>query len=155
MVCTHTLVYLTTDTQICLGYKKRGFGAGYFNGFGGKVEAGETPKEAAVRELTEECGVTTTVAALQPVAQLALQYDENHTVHMQVYFATVWQGNTVETEEMRPAWFSRRELPLAQMWESDAAWLPRVLAGEQLAGEATFAADGKSVLTQQYHPWRR
>ena len=36
--------------------KKRGFGAGKWNGFGGKVEPGETIVEAAVREVKEECG---------------------------------------------------------------------------------------------------
>ena len=37
-----------------LTQKKRGFGIGKYNGFGGKVEAGETTREAASRELLEE-----------------------------------------------------------------------------------------------------
>ena len=36
--------------------KKRGFGEGKWNGFGGKVEVGETIVEAAAREVKEECG---------------------------------------------------------------------------------------------------
>ncbi|CAN0571511.1 unnamed protein product, partial [Ectocarpus sp. 12 AP-2014] len=38
--------------------KKRGFGEGKWNGFGGKVESGESVEEAAKRELMEEAGVT-------------------------------------------------------------------------------------------------
>ena len=49
-----TLTLITKDNQILLGLKKRGFGMGKLNGFGGKVEAGESVKEAAIRELFEE-----------------------------------------------------------------------------------------------------
>ena len=38
--------------------KKRGFGEGKWNGFGGKVEEGETILQAALRELKEECGAS-------------------------------------------------------------------------------------------------
>lgn len=48
-----TLVFVRQGQQLLLGYKKRGFGAGRFNGFGGKVEAGETPRQGAARELLE------------------------------------------------------------------------------------------------------
>jgi 8-oxo-dGTP pyrophosphatase MutT (NUDIX family) len=38
--------------------KKRGFGNGKYNGFGGKVENGETIQQAAIRETIEESGLT-------------------------------------------------------------------------------------------------
>jgi len=44
-----TLVMATNQSSILLGYKKRGFGSGRWNGFGGKVEPGESIEEAAVR----------------------------------------------------------------------------------------------------------
>jgi len=37
--------------------KKRGFGVGKWNGFGGKVENGETVFDGAMRELQEECSI--------------------------------------------------------------------------------------------------
>ena len=45
------LVHEETNGRLLLGMKKRGFGAGYYNGFGGKVEAGETIAQAAAREV--------------------------------------------------------------------------------------------------------
>lgn len=42
---------MLTQSQLLLGYKKRGIGQGLFNGFGGKVEPGETSAQAALREL--------------------------------------------------------------------------------------------------------
>ena len=41
-------------SRLLLGMKKRGFGAGKWNGFGGKIEPGETPRQAAIREIREE-----------------------------------------------------------------------------------------------------
>ena len=49
-----TLVFVSRDGQVLLGLKKRGFGEGLWNGFGGKVNEGETILEGAIRELNEE-----------------------------------------------------------------------------------------------------
>lgn len=46
-----TLCFIYKDFSILLGMKKRGFGTGKWNGFGGKVEATETISEAAKREV--------------------------------------------------------------------------------------------------------
>lgn len=44
-----TLVMVVQPGRVLLGMKKRGFGAGRWNGFGGKVHAGETIEDAARR----------------------------------------------------------------------------------------------------------
>lgn len=44
-----TLVFVLQPNQVLLGLKKRGFAAGWWNGFGGKVEPGETIDEGAKR----------------------------------------------------------------------------------------------------------
>lgn len=53
-----TLCLLCQPPRILLGMKKRGFGAGRWNGFGGKLEQGESIEEAAKREFLEEAGIT-------------------------------------------------------------------------------------------------
>ncbi len=50
-----TLCIPITRSRILLGRKKVRWGAGKLNGFGGKIEKGETPKETTIRELKEEC----------------------------------------------------------------------------------------------------
>ena len=52
-----TLCYIIAEGRILLIRKKTGFGAGKFNGPGGKIEEDEVPKTAAVREFVEETGV--------------------------------------------------------------------------------------------------
>ena len=54
----YTLVFVLDEARgVLLGMKKRGFGVGLWNGFGGKVEAGESVVAAAARELSEEAGI--------------------------------------------------------------------------------------------------
>ena len=45
------------DSKILLTMKKRGFGVGFWNGFGGKVKEGETIEAVAIRETEEESGI--------------------------------------------------------------------------------------------------
>ena len=52
-----TLLMVVQGQRVLLGEKKRGFGEGFWNGFGGKVDAGESVDEAALRELREEAGI--------------------------------------------------------------------------------------------------
>ncbi len=52
-----TLCLIHREGKILLGLKKRGFGMGRWNGFGGKLAGGETIEAAARRELKEESGL--------------------------------------------------------------------------------------------------
>ena len=67
--------------RILLGRKKRGFGADKYNGFGGKINAGESFRQCAVRELYEESGIRVDVSDLECVALFDFQfpYDESLT----------------------------------------------------------------------------
>jgi len=48
-----TLAFVRRHGEVLLGYKKCGFGAGKWNGFGGKVEPGETIEDAAKRYISK------------------------------------------------------------------------------------------------------
>ena len=52
-----TLCLVYQPPKILLGMKKRGFGVGRWNGFGGKVKDGETVKQTVKREMEEEVGI--------------------------------------------------------------------------------------------------
>lgn len=119
--------------------KKRGLGAGKINAPGGKVEPGETVREAAVRETEEELGVV----PLNPEAwaELHFQFADGYSLHCMVYVATEFTGEAIETEEAVPLWTPVNAIPYAEMWADDVHWLPRVLAGERLIGWFEFDGD--------------
>lgn len=132
-----SLLFLLKDDRILLAMKKRGFGADRYNGVGGKLEPGETPEEAAVRECEEEIGVTPT--GLQKVAVHKFIFPEGQpTMHVHVFTTGSWEGEPVETDEMAPEWFNAREIPYERMWQDDIVWLPLVLQGKRLTGRFDF-----------------
>jgi len=134
--------------EVLLGFKKVGFGAGKYAGFGGKVEDGETILTAALRELREEAGLKAQEAALRPVAHLTFCFPARPTWSQEVhaFLLTTWEGTPQESPEMRPAWFPVDRLPLAQMWQDGAYWLPRILAGERVRATFTFGEDNETIV---------
>lgn len=133
--------------RILLGMKKTGFGRGKYNGFGGKIEEGESPTAAAIRELAEECGITATEADLKNVGKLKFIFPANpeidHDVHL--YVLHTWQGEPHETKEMKPVWFTVADIPYKEMWADDSYWLPAVLKGKRVKGTVVFSEDNEEV----------
>lgn len=139
-----TLLFLVKDKEILLAMKKRGFGAGKWNGVGGKLEPNESLEAALVRECQEEIGVTP--KSWKPVAELDfIQDSTSDPWHMYVYayISYEWDGEPTESEEMKPEWFSLDKIPYAEMWDDDQYWLPSVLNGEPVTGSFTFDENDK------------
>lgn len=145
-----TLFIVKNGEHILLGMKKTGFGAGKYNGFGGKVEPGETYQEAAIRELKKESGITVAPEHARKHAELTFKFPHqeswNQIVH--VYTTENWQGTPTETDEMNPEWFRQNELPYHNMWADDEHWLPHVLAGKFVTATFVFAKEGH-ILEQE------
>lgn len=133
--------------RVLLGMKKTGFGRGKYNGFGGKLQPGETVRQAAVRELREECELTADVAQLEAVGTLDFifpaQPELDHDVH--IFLVRQWQGQPQETVEMKPVWIPVADIPYEDMWQDDRYWLPQVLQGESVQGQVIFAANQEDI----------
>ncbi|TPX68925.1 hypothetical protein SpCBS45565_g02790 [Spizellomyces sp. 'palustris'] len=161
------------ERRVLLGMKKRGFGAGYWNGycpassslpyldllmstfcngfrrfdnrFGGKVEKGETILEGAVRELEEEAGIR--VSDLDRAGMLWFHFDGDPTgLEVHVYRGEAFEGVVTETEEMRPEWFSLDKIPFHIMWPDDQIWWPVFVGNKKFCGRFRFAKDQKEIL---------
>ena len=101
-VLTLCLVY--QHPNILLGMKKRGFGVGKWNGFGGKVLLTETIEEAVRREVQEEAGIE--VKDLSKMGILDFIFvDRPETLEVHVFRSQEFSGIPIESEEMKPQWF--------------------------------------------------
>lgn len=147
-----TLCIPLKDGHVLLGMKKRGFAAGRWNGFGGKIEEGETIEQGALRELHEEAAIAS--GTLKKVGVLDFSFQTDETV-MQVHIFTItdFAEEPIETEEMRPQWFAFNEIPFAQMWSDDQYWLPLLLEGKLFIGAFLFdrpadADHSATIITQ-------
>lgn len=142
-----TLCLVIKDGRVLLGMKKRGFGAGRWNGFGGKVMEGERIEDAAVREMREESGVE--VKNIKEVGVLEFIFpDKSQPIHeVHIYTSGEFEGAPSESEEMRPQWFAFDEVPYDEMWPDDRFWLPLVLAGKKISGRFEFGP-GDTIVAQ-------
>lgn len=135
-------------TEVCLAMKKRGFGTGRWNGMGGKLLEEEGLLEAAQREVKEEVGIET--KHFDKVAELTFTFAQkpewNQKAH--VYTIDSWQGDPIESEEMKPEWFSLEDVPYDAMWPDDIYWLPLVFQGKKLKAEFLFG-EHDSVLEKE------
>ena len=139
------LIYLVKGKQVCLSLKKRGFGAGWYNGYGGKVEPGEGLEASARRELWEESGVAARV--LERRAVLFFKFlDTGEEITTHVFLCEAYAGEPAESEEMAPYWFAVDELPFEHMWPDDRLWLARFLNGERLEASFDFQTPGPKIL---------
>jgi 8-oxo-dGTP pyrophosphatase MutT (NUDIX family) len=148
-----TLVFLikrskNSISELCLAMKKRGFGAGRWNGVGGKLNEGESVEAAAARETEEEIGVR--VGGLKKVAELDFYFPHNpdwdQRVH--VFFCDTWEGEPAESEEMAPQWYGVDALPFDRMWPDDIFWLPEVLQGKLVRARFVFG-EGDAILEKR------
>jgi 8-oxo-dGTP diphosphatase/2-hydroxy-dATP diphosphatase len=132
-----TLCMILQNNRILLAMKKRGFGAGKWNGVGGKLEAGETVEQAAKREAWEEIGVTITDMEKFGVIDFTFQ-EESDPMEVHIFKVNQFDGTPEETEEMKPEWFDVDKIPFADMWPDDEFWLPLLLQGKKFKGRFLF-----------------
>jgi 8-oxo-dGTP diphosphatase/2-hydroxy-dATP diphosphatase len=132
-----TLCMVCTDTQVLLGMKKRGFGEGRWNGFGGKVEEGESIEAAAAREMKEESNLEP--LEMEEIGVVDFSFEsEPRELEVHIFKVTKSSGEPTESEEMRPQWFSYEDVPFSQMWPDDPLWFPYLQNGKKFQGKFHF-----------------
>ncbi|OHB20219.1 MAG: hypothetical protein A2939_03365 [Parcubacteria group bacterium RIFCSPLOWO2_01_FULL_48_18] len=142
-----TLCIIYQHPKILLGMKKRGFGAGRWNGFGGKVYDGEVIEDAAKREIQEEMGIK--VENLDKVGIIDFEFKGNPEIlQVHIFKSDNFSGEPTESEEMKPQWFHIDGIPFKEMWPDDIYWMPLFLSGKRFKGKFLFG-ESDIILEQE------
>ena len=139
-----TLCFVIRGGEILLIRKKRGLGAGKINGPGGRLEAGETPLECAIRETQEELCVTPTGVEL--AGELRFQFTDGYSLHGIVFRASGCIGEATETDEAVPLWTPVGGVPFDEMWADDVLWFPHLFAECHFEGRFLFDSETDAML---------
>ncbi len=132
------LCYITnpeTD-EVLLIKRLSDYAYGLISGPGGKREPGETLEQCVVRECLEEISIEPRNFHLG--ADLYFHSPDGKRMRGYAYFCNEWLGTPQVSKEAAPFWCKRDRLPLYQMWQDDALWLPYVLQGGRICGYFVF-----------------
>ena len=145
MKVIQTVVFIIKNDQVLLGLKKQGFGMGKWNGFGGKLNPGETLEECARREIREEAMIELEDLEKFAISEFHFEGSEKfYEVHH--YVARSFKGEPKETDEMKPAWFSIHGMPYKDMWpDLEYWWESHFLKGKKFKNHFNYAASGEVI----------
>ena len=134
-----TLMFIERDGEVLLIEKLTGIGQGKVNGPGGKIDPGETPAQAVIRECQEELHIT----PIQPMkmGELHFAMSDIPDIHCHVFIAHDFEGEPTPTREANPLWTKVEDIPFEKRWEDDRHWLPEMLAGQKFNGRFEFEGE--------------
>ena len=115
---------IDTEGRVLLAQRPQGKSlAGLWEFPGGKVEQGETPEAALIRELTEELGIETKSSCLAPLTFASHSYDDFHLL-MPLFACRRWTGIPTPREGQNLAWVRARDLRDYPMSPADIPLIP-------------------------------
>ncbi|MEO0718015.1 MAG: 8-oxo-dGTP diphosphatase MutT [Pseudomonadota bacterium] len=124
MVLVVACALIDPDGRILLAQRPEGKSmAGLWEFPGGKVEPGETPEAALIRELEEELAISTHESCLAPLTFASHSYDAFHLL-MPLYVCRKWDGSAVAKEGQKLAWARPNELRDYPMPAADIPLIP-------------------------------
>ncbi len=115
---------IDADGRVLLAQRPAGKSmAGLWEFPGGKVEAGETPEAALIRELHEELGIDTWTSCLAPLTFASHAYPDFHLL-MPLFACRRWQGIATPREGQVLKWVRARDLADYPMPPADIPLIP-------------------------------
>ena len=123
-VLVSAVALIDRDGRVLLAQRPEGkFMAGLWEFPGGKVEVGETPEAALIRELEEELGINTWKSCLAPLTFASHAYEDFHLL-MPLFVCRKWEGVPQPRENQTLKWVRKQELRSYDMPAADVPLIP-------------------------------
>jgi len=123
-VLVSAVALIDVDGRVLLTQRPKGKSmAGLWEFPGGKVEPGETPEAALIRELKEELDIDTWSSCLAPLTFASHNYDDFHLL-MPLFACRKWQGTPRGMEDQALAWVRPQALRDYPMPPADIPLIP-------------------------------
>ncbi|SFT96019.1 (deoxy)nucleoside triphosphate pyrophosphohydrolase [Sedimentitalea nanhaiensis] len=123
-VLVSAVALIDVDGRVLLAQRPKGKSmAGLWEFPGGKVEPGETPEVALIRELNEELAIDTWASCLAPLTFASHGYDDFHLL-MPLFACRKWQGIVRANEGQELAWVRPQDLRSYPMPPADIPLIP-------------------------------
>jgi 8-oxo-dGTP diphosphatase len=120
VVLVAAVALVDADGRVLLAQRPAGKPmAGLWEFPGGKVNPGETPEAALIRELAEELGIDVSASCLAPLTFASHSYPDFHLL-MPLYVCRKWSGTPVARERQRLTWVRPARLADFPMPPADA-----------------------------------
>jgi 8-oxo-dGTP diphosphatase len=124
LVLVSAVALIDKDGRVLLAQRPEGKSmAGLWEFPGGKVEAGETPEQALIRELHEELGIDTWASCLAPLTFASHAYDDFHLL-MPLFACRKWEGVPASQEGQTLRWVRPEDLRSYPMPPADIPLIP-------------------------------
>ncbi len=123
-VLVSAVALIDTEGRVLLAQRPEGKSmAGLWEFPGGKIESGETPEAALIRELHEELGIETWESCLAPLTFASHSYDDFHLL-MPLFACRKWNGIVQPREGQSLKWVKSNDLRNYPMPEADIPLIP-------------------------------
>ena len=127
LVTVVAVAFVDADDRVLIAQRPEGKQlAGLWEFPGGKLEPGERPEEALIRELREELGVEVKPACLAPLTFVSHAYDDFHLL-MPLYICRKWEGFVQSREGQALKWVRAKVLRDYPMPPADAPLIPHLV----------------------------
>ncbi|WP_417600878.1 (deoxy)nucleoside triphosphate pyrophosphohydrolase [Pararhodobacter oceanensis] len=124
IVYVSAVALIDVDGRVLLAQRPGGKPmAGLWEFPGGKIEAGETPEAALIRELHEELGIETWTSCLAPLTFASHSYEDFHLV-MPLFACRKWEGMVTPREGQELKWVRPKDLRSYPMPAADLPLIP-------------------------------